>query len=92
MNGTDTIQEEDILLAEETDEQKSLILINDNHNSLDWVVECLMKVCKHDYLQAEQCAMIVHFKGKYAVKTAPMETLLGMKEGLETRGLTCEID
>lgn len=74
------------------DLQKRLILINDDVNSLDWVVESLMKVCRHSAEQAEQCALITHTKGKYAVKTAPMWELLGMKEGLETRGLLCEID
>lgn len=41
-----------------------LILSNDDYNTFEWVITCLMNVCKHEYEQANQCAHIVHFKGE----------------------------
>ena len=43
-------------------EKYSLVLINDNHNTFDYVIELLVKICNHDVLQAEQCAFLVHYK------------------------------
>jgi ATP-dependent Clp protease adaptor protein ClpS len=45
-----------------------LIVWNDDVNTFDWVIESLMEVCSHTYEQAEQCAYIIHYKGKYSVK------------------------
>ena len=56
--------QEDILTDVLLDDEWSLTLFNDHHNTFDHVIECLMTTCGHDALQAEQCAMIVHFKGK----------------------------
>ena len=45
------------------EEGKSLLLLNDDVNTFDYVIETLVKVCKHTYEQAETCAMITHYKG-----------------------------
>lgn len=50
----------------------SLIVWNDDVNTFDWVIETLIEVCGHTQEQAEQCAWIIHTKGKYAVKMARM--------------------
>ena len=42
----------------------SLILINDNFNSFDYVIDCLTALCDHDMIQAEQCALITHNNGR----------------------------
>ena len=55
--------QEDILTDVLLDDEWDLTLFNDHHNTFDHVIECLMTTCGHDALQAEQCAMIVHFKG-----------------------------
>ena len=49
-------------------EVKQIILYNDDGNTFDHVIECLIKICKHESEQAEQCAYIVHYKGKCFVK------------------------
>ena len=36
------------------------MLMNDNHNTVDHVVDCLMEICGHNYFQAVQCATITH--------------------------------
>jgi ATP-dependent Clp protease adaptor protein ClpS len=37
-----------------------VILHNDNRNTFNHVVDCLMDICQHNYIQASQCAHIVH--------------------------------
>lgn len=68
-----------------------LILFNDDVNTFDHVIETLVKICKHDSLQAEQCAMIVHYKGKCTVKTGALSSLKPMCLGLLDAGLSAEI-
>ena len=65
-----------------------LDLHNDDHNTFDWVIQCLIKVCKHEYEQANQCAHIVHFRGKCDVKYGDYETISTMKEKLQSAGLS----
>lgn len=70
----------------------SLIVHNDEVNTFDWVIECLMTVCGHTEQQAEQCAMFIHFRGKYAVKHGTETELIPMKEALLERHLTATIE
>ena len=63
-----------------------LILENDDYNSFDWVIECLMKVCGHEYEQASQCAHLVHFTGKCDVKRGDKETITKMYNKLKGAG------
>lgn len=69
-----------------------LILGNDDYNSFDWVITCLMKVCNHEFEQANQCAHIVHYKGKCDVKYGSLEVISGMKEKLVAAGLAATIE
>ena len=71
---------------------KELILHNDDFNSFDFVIETLIDVCKHDPLQAEQCSLIVHYKGKCAVKSGAFDELKPKYDELTSRGLTVTID
>lgn len=68
-----------------------LILFNDDVNTFDYVIECLVKICGHDAIQAEQCAIIVHFKGKCCVKEGEYNKLEPMCTALLDRGLSAEI-
>lgn len=69
-----------------------LILHNDDYNTFDWVITCLMKVCKHDQEQATQCAHIVHYQGKCDVKYGDLETISEMKNKLRSAGLSATIE
>jgi ATP-dependent Clp protease adapter protein ClpS len=51
-----------------------LVVWNDDVNTFEWVIETLVEVCGHTQEQAEQCAYIIHFNGKYAVKEAATKT------------------
>jgi ATP-dependent Clp protease adaptor protein ClpS len=69
-----------------------LILENDDYNSFDWVITCLIKICEHEEDQANQCAHIVHFNGKCDVKYGDYDTISTMKEKLKTAGLSVTME
>jgi ATP-dependent Clp protease adaptor protein ClpS len=71
--------------------EKSLVVFNDDINTFDFVIESLMKVCKHERIQAEQCAHFIHFRGKYDVKHGEWSALEPMCTALLDRGITAEI-
>lgn len=83
--------EEEVLVLDDTDEVYKLILHNDDIHTFDDVIEALIQICKHDPIQAEQCTILVHFKGKCTVKTGSMDILKPMHEKLIARSLTSEI-
>ena len=72
-------------------EKHQIILYNDDVNTFQHVIETLVKVCKHTYQQAEQCAYIVHFSGKCVVKTGSLEELVPICSALLDAGLSAEI-
>ena len=72
-------------------QEREIILFNDDVNTFDWVIQCLMEICEHDPIQAEQCTYLVHFKGKCAVKKGSFEDLEPLCQGLLDRGLSAEI-
>lgn len=78
--------------SEILNEIKDLILFNDEVNTFDFVIETLIDVCGHDPVQAEQCTLIAHFKGKCVVKTAPFEELEPIFTEMSNRDLTVAID
>ena len=84
----------DILLAPEevVVEDKQIIVYNDDFNTFDHVIESLIKVCKHDPIQAEQCTFLIHYKGKCSVKKGSYEALEPMCTALLERGITAEIE
>lgn len=83
--------EEDILVLDDTDEVYKLVLYNDDIHTFDYVIDCLIEICKHTLEQAEQCTILVHYKGKATVKTGSMELLKPMHEKLIGKSLTSEI-
>ena len=69
-----------------------LIVWNDEVNTFEWIIESLMEVCQHSEEQAEQCAMIIHFQGKYAVKNGELHTLKIMCNAITDRGINATIE
>ncbi len=69
-----------------------LILYNDDVNTFDHVIDTLVKVCHHTFEQAEQCAIIVHFKGKCDVKSGSYTFLKPLCTALLNAGLSAEIE
>lgn len=68
-----------------------LILFNDDVNSFVHVIECLVRICDHNEIQAEQSALIVHYKGKATVKSGDRGELAAMCQALCDEGLSAVI-
>ena len=68
-----------------------VVLYNDDVNTFDHVIETLIRVCDHTPEQAEQCALIVHYKGKCTVKTGLIVELTPQCLQLLDAGLSAEI-
>lgn len=81
-------QETDIL----TEQSHNLVVWNDDVNTFDWVIESLVDICNHSPEQAEQCALFIHYKGKYGVKKGSFDYLRPKAEALIDRGIQATID
>ncbi len=86
---TETLQQPKTAI--QTERLHEIILFNDSVNTFDWVIESLVEVCEHSPEQAEQCSIIVHYKGKCAVKSGSFEELEPRCSNLLERGLSAEI-
>ncbi|PNQ73396.1 hypothetical protein C1T31_07740 [Hanstruepera neustonica] len=82
---------EDVSLKEDVLKQNEIILYNDDVNTFDHVIETLMYACDHTPEQAEQCSIIVHYKGKCTVKTGVYDDLKPRCSMLLEAGLSAEI-
>ena len=82
---------ESTLVDEQTLKQNEIILYNDDVNTFDHVIETLMYACDHTPEQAEQCSIIVHYKGKCTVKTGEYKELEPRCSMLLEAGLSAEI-
>jgi ATP-dependent Clp protease adaptor protein ClpS len=84
-------EQQDVDVLEELDKGHSLIVWNDDVNTFEWVIETLIEVCGHTAEQAEQCAMIIHTQGKYAVKNGSYDELKPMLDAIVERGIDATI-
>ena len=84
------LQEQSSVL-EAVDINNEIILYNDDVNTFDHVIDTLIAVCKHTGEQAEQCAILVHYKGKCTVKTGSFDELKPQCTQLLEAGLSAEI-
>ncbi len=90
MNSQEKVLEE--VLEKPVDQSNNeIVLYNDDVNTFDHVIETLIYSCDHTALQAEQCAMLVHYKGKCIVKTGVYEELVPRCSKLLEAGLSAEI-
>ena len=85
-------EEADVDVLEDVEPPFNLIVWNDEVNTFEWVIETLMEVCRHSYEQAEQCAYIIHFKGKYAVKQGSYDDLKPMCDAITDRGIGATVE
>lgn len=69
-----------------------LIVWNDEVNTFDWVIQTLIKICGHTPEQAEQCAYLIHFGGKHAVKKGSYDDLKPVCEAILDRGIQATIE
>lgn len=89
---TATQLQEEIDVLTSVEDSCSLIVWNDEVNTFEWVIETLIEVCGHSENQAEQCSMIIHTKGKYAVKEGSYDALKPMCDAITERGIGATIE
>lgn len=82
---------EKVSIAKAVAHNNEIILYNDDVNTFDHVIETLMIVCEHSAIQAEQCAILVHYKGKCTVKTGSFDELKPQCTQLLEAGLSAEL-
>lgn len=82
---------EKISVDELLNHNHEIVLFNDDVNTFDHVIETLIRVCDHEPLQAEQCAILVHYTGKCTVKTGSYDKLEPQCTALLDAGLSAEI-
>ncbi|HQW44952.1 MAG: ATP-dependent Clp protease adaptor ClpS [Chitinophagaceae bacterium] len=87
---TDAVEETDVLT--QTEDPCRLIVWNDEVNTFEWVIETLMEICGHTHEQAEQCAYIIHFQGKYGVKNGSYDDLKPQCDAITERGINATVE
>lgn len=86
------LEEEDVLVEELIDiEECELVVFNDDFNTFEHVTKILIKVCQHSTEQAEQCTLMIHYKGKCAVKKGSREKLKPMCQAILDAGIQAAI-
>ncbi len=88
---TETLVEEKKAAEKKHISDKDLLIYNDEVNTFEHVIDSLVKVCKHEIIQAEQCTWIIHYNGKCAVKKGEFESLKPMRDALCERGIDAKI-
>jgi ATP-dependent Clp protease adaptor protein ClpS len=84
-------KQEESSVAELESKQNEIVLYNDEVNTFDHVINTLIYACEHTPEQAEQCSLIVHYKGKCTVKTGSYEELEPRCSMLLDAGLSAEL-
>ena len=88
---TETQIQEEVEEKVDIEKSRALVLYNDDVHTFDYVIDSLVKICKHELVQAEQCTWIVHYNGKCAVKEGEFKKLRPLRQALNERGLTAKI-
>ena len=91
-NDTSTKQWEEIDVLTSVEEPCNLIVWNDEVNTFEWVIDTLMEICGHSHEQAEQCAYIIHYQGKYAVKNGSYDELKPKCDAITDRGIGATVE
>ena len=73
------------------DTEKQLIVINDDVNTFEHVILCLMTICGLSAEKAIECTLNIHNKGKCAVKSGSYNDLKPLKDALLDKHLSAEI-
>jgi len=82
---------EEVDVLEQEVQNHEIVLFDDDVNTFDFVIDSLIDVCDHSLEQAEQCTMLVHYKGKCTVKTGEYDRLKSQCSKLLSLGLSAEI-
>lgn len=83
---------EDILIENKKNDIKHIVVYNDDVNTFDHVIESLVDICDMDIIAANQCAMLVHYKGKCDVKSGDYNELKPKCLELLNRQISAKIE
>jgi ATP-dependent Clp protease adaptor protein ClpS len=89
---TETLEEIDVDILTDLEKPYQIVVWNDEVNTFEWVIVTLMEVCGHSEEQAEQCALLIHTQGKYAVKNGSFKELKPKCEAITDRGIGATIE
>ncbi|HSU49979.1 MAG TPA: ATP-dependent Clp protease adaptor ClpS [Segetibacter sp.] len=89
---TETLEETGVDVLTEFEKFYQIVVWNDEINTFEWVIKTLIEVCGHSEEQAEQCAMLIHTKGKYAVKNGTYDDLKPQCEAITERGIGATLE
>ena len=89
---TETFEQTEIEVLTDLEKPFQIIVWNDEVNTFEWVIETLIEVCGHNEEQAEQCAMLIHTKGKYGVKNGDYEELKPQCDAITERGIGATLE
>jgi ATP-dependent Clp protease adaptor protein ClpS len=82
----------EILLEDLMDQEAfDLVVFNDDVNTFEHVTNVLIKVCNHTPEQAEQCTLIIHYRGKCSVKKGSRKELKPLCEAILDQGIQAAI-
>ncbi len=81
----------EVEVAEIVLEERSIVIFNDDVNTFEHVIDTLIKICKHSPEQAEQCTLLVHYRGKCAVKSGELDALKPIRDAICERGIDGKI-
>ena len=82
---------EEVLDAVDTTDLMDLVVFNDDVNTFDHVIATLIRVCDHTPEQAEQCTLLIHYKGKCPVKNGTFDFLKPMCQSICEAGIEARI-
>ncbi len=89
---TKTIEEVDVDVLVDEEKLYHIIVWNDEVNTFEWVIDTLIEICGHSEEQAEQCALLIHTQGKYAVQQGNFEVLKPKRDAIVDRGIGATIE
>lgn len=92
LSGTETLEKTRPDILTDLEKTYQIIVWNDEVNTFEWVIETLIEVCGHSEEQAGQCALLIHNRGKYAVKNGSYEKLKPQCEAITERGIGATLE
>ncbi len=92
LSGTETLEKTRIDVLTDFEKSYQIIVWNDEVNTFEWVIETLIEVCRHTEEQAQQCALLIHTRGKYAVKNGSYDDLKPQCDAITERGIGATLE
>jgi len=89
---TDIAEEQKVDVLTDLEKTYHIVVWNADVNTFDWVIETLIDICGHTEEQAEQCALLIHTQGKYAVQQGTYTKLKPKTEAIVDRGINATLE